>query len=98
MTIQELIKVLRDIDIDQSIDDLGQEICLNWGTLSERNKLVQDATHLATELLINDNGERNFENEFKLRMEGYSVFPLEQDSCGWLVGGIMTPKGIIAYG
>jgi len=98
MSVEELLQVLRGINEEPTIEDLSQEVCLNWGLLEERHKLIQDATRLAESLLIGDKGERNFENEFKLRMEGYSVFPLEQDSCGWLVGGIMTPKGIIAYG
>ena len=98
MSVEELLDVLKGIDEEPTIDDLGEEICLNWGLLSERHKLIQDATNLATYALIKENGERNFENEFKLVNKGYSVFPLEEDRCGWLVGGILTPKGIIAYG
>ena len=98
MSVEELLGVLRGIEEESTIDDLGDEICLNWGNVKERHKLVQDAAALATVLLISDDGERNFENEFVLKNNGYGVMALEQDRCGWLLGGILTQKGIIAYG
>ena len=98
MSVEDLLGLLQGIEDESTIDDLGEEICLNWGNVKERHKLIQDAATLATDVLIRDDGERNFENEFKLVNKGYSVFPLEEDRCGWLVGGILTPKGIIAYG
>ena len=98
MSVEELLGVLRGIEEESTIDNLGDEICLNWGNVKERHKLVQDAAALATVLLISDDGERNFVNEFVLRNKGYEVIALEQDRCGWLLGGIVTPKGIIAYG
>ena len=98
MSVEELLDVLKGINDEPTIDDLSEEICLNWGHLSDRHKLIQDATTLATDVLILENGERNFENEYTLKIKGYGVIPLEEDRCGWLVGGIITPKGIIAYG
>lgn len=98
MSVEDLLGLLKGIEEESTIDDLGEEICLNWGNVKERHRLIQDAATLATEVLIRDDGERNFENEFTLRNSGYGVMALEQDRCGWLLGGILTPKGIIAYG
>lgn len=98
MSIRTLVDTLHTICKNNSIEDLGQDNCLNWGILTERDKSIQDATLLANELLIQDDGERHFENEFVLKREGYVVFALEADRSGWLIGGILTPKGIIAYG
>ena len=98
MSVEELLEVLRGIEEESTIDNLGEEICLNWGNVKERHKLIQDATTIATDVLIRDDGERNYENEYVLRDKGYGVIALEQDRCGWLLGGIITQKGIIAYG
>jgi hypothetical protein len=98
MSVEELLATLDQIMNDNGIDALGDEVCLNWGLLEERDKIVQDATHLANLVLIKDDGERNIENEIKIKIAGYGVFALEQDGCGWLLGGILTPKGIISYG
>lgn len=98
MSVEELLEVLRAIEEESTIEDLGDEICLNWGNINERHKLVKDAVNIATIALIRDDGERNFENEFVLKNNGYGVMALEEDRCGWLLGGIITQKGIIAYG
>lgn len=98
MSVEDLLGLLQGIEDESTIDDLGEEICLNWGNVKERHKLIQDAATLATDVLIRDDGERNFENEFVLKNNGYGVMALEQDRCGWLLGGIVTSKGIIAYG
>jgi hypothetical protein len=33
-----------------------------------------------------------------MKNSNYDVFPIERDRFGWLIGGIQTSKGIIAYG
>lgn len=53
---------------------------------------------MAESLLINESGHCNWENIEIMKKEGYYVFPLERDSFGWLIGGISTNKGVIAYG
>jgi hypothetical protein len=98
MSVEDLLCLLQGIEEESTIDDLGEEICLNWGNVKERHKLIQDAATLATDVLIRDDGERNYDNEYVLRDKGYGVIALEQDRSGWLLGGIITQKGIIAYG
>lgn len=60
--------------------------------------MVADIESLADSLLITEDGDCNWENIQFLRSNGYDVFPLEQDRFGWVVGGIETIHGIIAYG
>lgn len=57
-----------------------------------------DIEALASHLLINECGECNWMNIDVLEENGFSVIPIEKDSVGWLIGGIVTTKGIITYG
>lgn len=98
MSSTELVIILHAIVAESTIDSVGEENCLNWGTLEERHSLVQNAANMATRVLIEDDGERNLQAECDLSMAGFYVFCLEKDSAGWLVGGIQTEKGVIAYG
>lgn len=66
--------------------------------LSQEIPIVSELSHLADELLITPSGFCNWENIHTMEDHGYQVFPLERDSFGWLIGGIQTQKGIIAYG
>lgn len=50
------------------------------------------------ELLITDSGACDWDNINLLRNSGYSVYPGDQDSFGWLVGCIDTNKGTITFG
>ena len=66
--------------------------------LSQDIPIVHEISLLADDILITPSGFCNWENIHLMEDHGYQVFPLERDSFGWLVGGIRTEKGIIAYG
>lgn len=85
-----LIKLLKQLESDDTIE--SKDI------LDSGNSLVDDISREAEWLLVTDEGYCNWENMDKLKDEGYSVFPLERDNFGWLIGGISTTKGVIAYG
>lgn len=53
---------------------------------------------MADSLLINDERHCNSNNIEIISDNKYEVFPIERDRFGWLIGGIQTAKGIIAYG
>jgi hypothetical protein len=96
MSVADLISVLNAI---QNSDEIEQtENVLNYGYIEDRHSLIQQAVALADQLLLTDDGRRNYTNETELVDRGFQVYCLERDSCGWLVGGIETSKGTIAYG
>jgi hypothetical protein len=99
MSVGELICTLHAIVAENSIDPvLGEDTCLNWGYISDRHRLIQDAVDLADRVLIKSDGDRNYLAETQVEMAGFPVRALEKDGFGWLVGGIETEKGVIAYG
>ena len=59
---------------------------------------VRELTDLANKHLITDKSECNWYNINFLKEKGFNVFPVEQDSFGWMLGGISTSKGVIVYG
>ena len=59
---------------------------------------VREITDLANKYLITDKGECNWYNINSLKSAGLDIFPVEQDSFGWMLGGITTSKGVIVYG
>jgi hypothetical protein len=59
---------------------------------------VAEIVRLANKYLITEKGDCNWYNINILRASGVRIFPLEQDSFGWMLGGISTSKGIIVYG
>lgn len=59
---------------------------------------VAEVVELANKYLITDKGQCNWYNINILRSDGIEIFPLEQDSFGWMLGGITTSKGVIVYG
>lgn len=90
--------------MDEFIELLEQlesytDVLLNESNLIiDSREIVNTLEMLAITLLINDNGSCNWENIRHLENVGYSVFPIEKDSFGWLIGGIQTSRGIISYG
>lgn len=61
--------------------------------------LIDEIEFIATRLLINDQGEPEFDEIDRLYKEfGYFVFPGERDSFGWVTGCIQTKKGFIVFG
>jgi hypothetical protein len=80
---------------------------VNWIELSDIEPLeylshecpeVGEVVELANKYLITDKGQCNWYNINILRAGGLHIFPLEQDSFGWMLGGITTSKGVIVYG
>ena len=99
MSAGELITLLHAIVAENTIEPvLGEDTCLNWGYLEERHQLIQDAVDLADQVLIKEDGERNYSAEIQLEMAGFPVRCVEKDRFGWLAGGIETEKGTIVYG
>lgn len=86
-----LINLLKALESDDTL--IPVEECI-----TEHHPLVEEIVGLADDLLITTNGVCNWTRINMLKNIGYNVFPLERDSFGWLIGGISTSKGIIAYG
>lgn len=66
--------------------------------LPTSDPFVSEIAGMADSLLINDEGHCNWNNIEIMKDNKYEVFPIERDRFGWLIGGIQTAKGIIAYG
>ena len=98
MSASELICLLYAIVADETIDARGEDECLNGGYIGDRHELIQQAVDMADAVLVDENGERDWNAEMALTMAGFPVRCLESDGNGWLVGGIETEKGLIAYG
>lgn len=83
----ELIRLLQQFENDISI-------------IHDRDDFILDEAiqALACELLITKDGTCNLENISILEKNGFYVEPIDEDSFGWLVAGILTKNGIITYG
>ena len=99
-TADDLIILLRAIEAASDIESLeeDEDTVINWGYIEDRHQLIQDAVWLTNELLVKPDGQRDVENESKIREAGFYIICLEKDGFGWLTGGVHTSKGIIAYG
>jgi hypothetical protein len=95
MSITDLVKCLEAINTS---DEIEEKDILNYGYITDRHQLIQDAVELADQLLTTDDGKRNLDNEIELHKKGFHISCLEKDSFGWLSAGIHTDKGVIAYG
>jgi hypothetical protein len=83
----KFIQLLQEFENDTSLEYDYDEFIAN--------------THIgevASRLLIDKDGRCNWENINTLKEKGFSAVPLEKDRFGWLIGGIVTKKGIITYG
>lgn len=61
--------------------------------------LVPVIRHLATILLITEDGDPRFDEMDNFFHEhGYFIFPGERDRFGWLTACLRTKKGIIVFG
>jgi hypothetical protein len=98
MSVAELVSYLKAIEASDEIESVPEDDILNFGDITDRHLLVQNAVYVADQLLLQPWGQRNYLNEIELRKQGFYVFCLESDEFGWLSGGIHTMKGIIAYG
>lgn len=90
--------------MEDFIELLGQlesytDLVLNEANIIvDSREIVNTLEMFGNALLINDSGGCDWENIGHLENMGYSVFPIEKDSFGWLIGGIQTSRGIISYG
>jgi hypothetical protein len=84
---ESLLRLLVNFENDKSI-------------LTDENDLVKhrEIEEFACKLLVNAEGLCNWENIYILRDSDFNVIPIEKDGFGWLIGGIVTKKGIITYG
>jgi hypothetical protein len=87
-----LLTLLKKIDDNKNIKDYGDNVILS------DNPDVTDAINLAEDILITGMGGVNWRAVDILSQHGYGVFPMEQDTFGWLIGGISTNKGILMFG
>lgn len=88
---EHLLYLLKALESDETLIPVDECITLY-------HPLVDEISDEAEILLITKKGFCNWDNINILKSAGYNVFPLERDSFGWLIGGISTSKGIIAYG
>ena len=87
-----LLALLKKIEDNELIKDYGDNVILS------DNIVVTEAIHIAEDVLITGMGVVNWGAVDILAHHGYGVFPMEQDSFGWLIGGISTKKGILLFG
>lgn len=88
---EKFVSMLKAMEEDERIKDADD-------CLSQDIPIVHEISIMADDILITESGFCNWENIHLMEDYGYQVFPLERDSFGWLVGGIQTQKGVIAYG
>lgn len=86
-----LLELLKQLEEDDTIIPTDECITVCHPILDQ----IRDQAVL---VLISSNGVCNWKNIDILKANGYGVFALERDSFGWLIGGISTSKGIVAYG
>lgn len=92
MQMEDLINLIIKLEKNEEITEPENDY------LDLNIPIVSDISSLAEMLLIDKNGGCNWNNIESLKAAGYSVFAIEKDSFGWLIGGISTDKGVIAYG
>ena len=90
--LDRLIELLKLIEANETIKDYEDDV------IPSTHPDVVEAGNIADAELITMKGGVDWYNVDILKSHGYSVFPLERDRFGWLVGGIATKKGIISFG
>lgn len=90
--VDTLIQLLIDIEGDDTIKNVGEYV------IASNNPTVMKAINLASDVMITNDGCVDYDAIDHLSRSGYSVFPWERDSYGWLLGAIRTSKGILIFG
>lgn len=87
-TLVARIKELEDSDIEEQ------------RYLAEKDhKLVPVIAAMLDDLFITAGGHMNYDAKYELMADyGYELYPVERDSCGWVLGGLITSKGTIIFG
>ena len=84
---EELLHRLQQFESDTSVPDSESDFVKNV-----------DIEAAACSVLIDEDGQCHWDCIRLLETAGFSVIPIEKDSFGWLIGEILTTKGIITYG
>lgn len=53
---------------------------------------------LLADLLITPGGNLNWDAKDVLHSFGFTIYPVEQDRSGWILGAVITNKGDITFG
>lgn len=78
----ELLKVLEQLYAEKDNSYRGRD----GSCYFVDSELYNNAVALCDDYLITNGGQCNWENIWILRNNGYSVFPGDSDSFGWLTG------------
>ncbi len=88
---ESLLQLLKTLEASSTIENDNEFLSLEI-------PLVAEISRHAEELLITPTGDCNWDTIDTLREHGFTVFAVERDGFGWLIGGIQTQKGVITYG
>ena len=81
----------------QLIENINTSDIQKQEYLLEPSEVIRKIVDHAAVLFVTQEGRCNIENILEARRLGVDVIPLEQDRFGWLIGGIVTKKGIIQF-
>ena len=103
--LHELVKSINDLDKLACVTIDNENIKYNNYLFNPEDELrgadlINHVSVLADEVFVTNEGHVNHENIqylYKIN-KNYSVFPVEVDRFGWLIGGIETEKGVITFG
>lgn len=87
----DFIQLLKKINSDDSIK-------VEYNSYDNYHPDVIEASNLANECLITDEGRPDIDNINILNVYGFRVFPGEVDRFGWLTGCIQLSRGVIVFG
>ena len=89
--LSEFIQLLKKINSDASIK-------VEYNCYDNYHPDVIEASNLANECLISEEGYPDMDNIEILNAYGFRVFPGEVDRFGWLTGCIQLSRGTIVFG
>jgi len=89
MSVRYLVAVLNEIERNDEVRSVDE---------SMDHPAVVRARSLADDLLISASGDCAWDAISAVRRCGFPVFPVEKDRFGWVIGGIGTRKGVVAFG
>ena len=93
--------VKRLVNALKAVEALEDVKCSRTGMtayISDKRPEIDRAVNIADDVLITKTGDVDRVNIARLKQEGYSVYPGECDSFGWLTGCIRTKVGILVFG
>lgn len=59
---------------------------------------ISEIEYLLERVCITSDGSIDHDVVETMRKKGYPIYPVERDSFGWLIGGVLTTKGTITFG